>query len=370
MQQLLREWPPGYGGVERVAHSLADELGGTVFALRHSRVGYFDPLTVPYKRRLLPSLPLARFRCPFPSQALMELLLSRQPLLAHLPCPTVLFLALIAQWLQPQRLVRFYWHAFLDPRPGIPGWLERLYQRLALRLLRPFPVITTSPVLLEALQAEGLCPEKLACLPCVLPMLSEQEYEHLCLLRRQQGEQIKPNGRLIAIGRLDSYKRIDWLIRAMEKAPAVRELHVVGEGPDRPRLEALARQCIADGRPVCFHGRVGEARKLQLLAEADVLVLPADRCNEAFGIVQLEAMACGIPALAFQLPRSGMHWVSSLPDLPWRGDPLQLPMLLQRLLLDQDLYRRACEQARVRYEQHFCRASWRRQLDALALLER
>ena len=48
VEQLLREWPPGYGGVERVAHELASVWGGAVYSLdvQHQALTAKDPLAV------------------------------------------------------------------------------------------------------------------------------------------------------------------------------------------------------------------------------------------------------------------------------------------------------------------------------------
>ena len=78
-------------------------------------------------------------------------------------------------------------------------------------------------------------------------------------------------------------------------------------------------------------------------------MLPADRCNEAFGIVQLEAMAAGIPSLAFRLPRSGMAWVCELPGLAWPGAPADLAAVLQRLAAEPAWRAALGRQARDRY---------------------
>ncbi|MCP9775696.1 glycosyltransferase [Cyanobium sp. WAJ14-Wanaka] len=359
MLQLLREWPPGYGGVERVAHclALAGGSGDTTFSLTPAPPAA-DPLPVPYRRVLLPALPLGRLLLALPSKALFQLLAGREPLLGHLPCPTVLLLVLVARLLRPRRHIYIYWHAFIEPRPTIAGWLEAVYQALALALLRFFPVLTTSPPLRHQLIQSGLPVAQVTCLPCCLPPPIEAACNQIHQCRLQQPE-ARPLGRLISIGRLDSYKRIDWLLQAIAFAPAVGQLDLVGDGPLRGRFEALASELGLSQR-VVFHGRLAEQAKLDLLSTADLLVLPADRCNEAFGIVQLEAMASGIPSLAFDLPRSGMFWVSNLPALGWSGRPSELAATIQQLLSDAPRHRLACHQARRRYDQYFAYPIWRR----------
>ena len=86
--------------------------------------------------------------------------------------------------------------------------------------------------------------------------------------------------------------------------------------------------------------------KQQKIADSDVLVLPSDRNNEAFGIVQLEAMAAGRIALAFDKPRSGMGWVGRLPGLPWSQSPDGLVEVLQRLADQPALRQKLSEQSR------------------------
>lgn len=356
MIQLLREWAPGYGGVERTAHNLAMACGGSIASLRGPS-GEEEPLEVDYRRWQLPSLPIGRFLLVLPSAPLWRLLWSRQPLLAHLPCPSVLALACLARVLRPHREVRFYWHAFLEPRSGFVGCLELLYVSIALRLLRASSVITTSPILRDALIHAGVAVKPIAVLPCALPAALE------CALLKQRDTRSRvPRGRLIFIGRLDSYKRVDWLLEAFAATPSACELAVVGDGPDRGRLEQQVLRLLRTDQRVDFHGRVSEGRKRELLSQADLLVLPADRCNEAFGIVQLEAMASGIPALAFDRPRSGMHWVSALPALPWQGEPDRLAPVLERVLSDPSLYRELCQQAAERYDRAFAHAVWQQKL--------
>ena len=114
---------------------------------------------------------------------------------------------------------------------------------------------------------------------------------------------------VIYIGRLDSYKRLDLLLESRAQLSTPWKLVVVGDGPKRTYFEQLAKNLFADQSLVRFVGCLSETEKFECLAEADLLVLPSDRSNEAFGIVQLEAMAACRLALAFD-QRSGMSWVS------------------------------------------------------------
>lgn len=378
--QLLREWPPGYGGVERVAHELAaawHEQGksATVFSLvaQPRALQEPDPLPVSYRRVPLPSWPLGRLVLPLPSRPLLRLLFAPEPLHAHLPCPAVLALALLARLLRPRRCISLHWHSFLEPAPTPAGRLFGAYQGLAERLLPCFArIITTSPVLRTELIAAGAAAAAVRVLPCSLPELLELQAAQIAATRlaadpAERAVDARRPFRLISIGRLDSYKRIDWLIEALVAAERLLppdgpglQLDVVGHGPDRAALERLAAQ-RAPSR-VCFHGRVEESAKQALLARADLLVLPANRCNEAFGIVQLEAMACAVPAVAFDHPRSGMAWVSRTQALPWDGQRDSLPALIARLAADPALLLRSRRAALERYREQFARAVWLQRL--------
>jgi len=222
MLQLTREQPPGYGGVERVAHELADAIAAQGPS-SPSRVYYLfgssapDPLPVHYRRIRLPAWSLGRLPLPLPSPALARLLLSPDSLIAHLPCPTVLGLALLCKLLRPRRRVCLVWHSFLEIKPAAVGVLTGLYQRAALALLRLFDqVITTSPVLqAELARRSGLPLSSFAVLPCCVPASFEQQ-----ALAAPSPPPDPAALRLITISRLTSYNRIDWLLEAIAQANA------------------------------------------------------------------------------------------------------------------------------------------------------
>jgi len=112
---------------------------------------------------------------------------------------------------------------------------------------------------------------------------------------------------LLTLGRLwatDNYKGIDEVMELLpalaERIPEIAYL-VVGEGDDRGRLEAKARSLGVRDR-VIFAGFIPEEEKADHYRLADAYVMPG--WGEGFGIVYLEAMACGIPTLGSKLDGS------------------------------------------------------------------
>lgn len=104
------------------------------------------------------------------------------------------------------------------------------------------------------------------------------------------------------VGRLKRYKGVDAALRALALARAVRgdlRLEIAGQGDDGPRLERLARS-LGLGAAVRFHGFVPEDEKRQLLRRAWAVVFPSPK--EGWGISNVEAAACGTPALASDSP--------------------------------------------------------------------
>ena len=105
-----------------------------------------------------------------------------------------------------------------------------------------------------------------------------------------------PEPLFLAMGRLTDYKRLDLLLRLWDRVRHVvgGKLVIAGDGPERPRLQALA------GPGVEFTGRVSEQEKHRLLCSAWLLMHPA--LIEGWGIVVAEAAIRGTPAVAFDVP--------------------------------------------------------------------
>lgn len=110
------------------------------------------------------------------------------------------------------------------------------------------------------------------------------------------------------IGRLVYYKGCPVLLDAFAKAPKDAILTLVGDGVLREELEQQAKTLGISDR-VRFLGRVEDDVMRQCMEDADVFVLPSIERSEAFALVQLEAMAYGIPVINTNLP-SGVPEVS------------------------------------------------------------
>jgi rhamnosyl/mannosyltransferase len=131
-------------------------------------------------------------------------------------------------------------------------------------------------------------------------------------------------------------------------------LLIAGAGPEREAMEIMAGRLGLRER-VSFLGEVSESQRRVLLHGADVFVLPSIDRREAFGIAQLEAMACGTPVVSSNLP-TGMRFVNQQGVtgflVPPR-DPEALAEAVNRLLEDPGLRMRFGRAARDRIEREF-----------------
>src|ERR1700733_2479538 len=160
-------------------------------------------------------------------------------------------------------------------------------------------------------------------------------------VRARYGERL-----VISVGRLVYYKGFDVLIRAM--ASVRGKLVIVGDGPLRGELQALAARLGVTDK-VVFAGEINNAGVTPYYHAADLFALASVARSEAFGIVQIEAMAAGLPVVNTSLD-SGVPFVSldgqtGLTVPP--GNPQALAVAINRLL-DDDGLRQSLGEAGVR----------------------
>ena len=154
------------------------------------------------------------------------------------------------------------------------------------------------------------------------------------------------------VGRLTHHKGVEQFVRSAQfTGPDVQHV-VVGDGPRRPALEALARE-TAPGR-VTFAGRVPSADLPGYYRAATVGVLPSTSRLEAFGIAALECMASGRPVVVSDMP--GVTEVIDPGVTGLLAEPLNAEDLgakVRRLAEDEELARSMGKAARARVLERF-----------------
>ncbi len=152
---------------------------------------------------------------------------------------------------------------------------------------------------------------------------------------------------LLFVGRLRYYKGLDSLIRALPQIAA--RLLVVGNGPMENEWRTLA-ETIGVAERIAWLGEVPDADLPAVYHLANLFVLPASHPSEAFGLVQVEAMAAGLPVVCTELG-TGTSYVnqSGVTGLvvPPR-EPDALAQAINRLLTDRVFHARLAAGARQR----------------------
>jgi glycosyltransferase involved in cell wall biosynthesis len=109
----------------------------------------------------------------------------------------------------------------------------------------------------------------------------------------RRADRVRPGRHIVAVSNLEPRKGLDYLIEAVQQLVAEgRELMVtvVGEGPDRKRLENQAQ-----GLPIALVGSRSRDEIVSLLQNADVFAMPT--LADPFGISAVEATAAGVPVV-------------------------------------------------------------------------
>ena len=160
--------------------------------------------------------------------------------------------------------------------------------------------------------------------------------------------------RLLCVGRLTPAKGQLLLVQAcaqLLREDLPFELTLVGDGPDRARLETAVRRHGLQ-RQVRFAGSLNQREVQAELACADAFVLPS--LAEGIPVVLMEAMASGVPCISCPvngIPELIDHGQSGLLATP--GDVPDLTAQLRRLFRDAGLRQHLATQGRTKVEQHF-----------------
>lgn len=167
-----------------------------------------------------------------------------------------------------------------------------------------------------------------------------------------------PGKVIFTLGRHVYYKGIDVLIQAMPLVDPNTTLLIGGTGPLTQQWQELANHCGVSSR-VRFLGMIDEAELPAYYQACDLFCLPATSTAEAFGIVQVEAMASGRPVVSTSLP-SGVSFVNQHQHtglIVSPGDKLALAEAINTLMRDDAFRAKLGRQAQERARQEFSSAA-------------
>ena len=169
------------------------------------------------------------------------------------------------------------------------------------RALARASIIVTSPQYLNSSPVLARHHERCKVVPLAISPedFATPDADEVRKLRERYGPNL-----VVAVGRLVYYKGFEYLIRAMGRVDG--NLLLIGQGPLLQPLRKIARECGVANR-VTFLDGVDDI--VPYYHAAEIFVLPSIARSEAFGIVQLEAMACGKPVINTSLD-TGVPFVS------------------------------------------------------------
>lgn len=226
----------------------------------------------------------------------------------------------------------------------------RFYRPLLWQVLRRADrILATSPQYIVSSPFLSRFAAKCTVVPLGVPLgrFDQPDSSEVASLRAKSAGPV-----LLFVGRLRYYKGLHYLMDALDVVNAT--LWVVGSGPMETDWRAYAASLPWNER-IVFWGEVSDKLLPAYYHACDVFVLPACERSEAFGAVQIEAMAAGKPVVCTELGTGtsfvNQHGVTGFVVPP--RDPAALAEAINCLLSDESLRRRMGEAGRVRARAEF-----------------
>ncbi len=220
-------------------------------------------------------------------------------------------------------------HCYYDDGPWLKRMAKRCWDRTLERMMlrRSHSTVLLAPFWLDELRKRGFVVSSPVILPnCILARSS--------LARPAAAMPLQGRPAMLSVGRLDAVKRLDDAIAALrEPGLEAAMLHVVGIGPDKARLEAVAQR-ISVAERVIFHGFVPDETVAAMAAGADCFVLTSGA--EGGPTVLIEMMLMERPLVASNIPgnRAILGATGSEAGLYPLGDIAELARTVRRAVTE------------------------------------
>ncbi|MCP3901175.1 MAG: glycosyltransferase [Desulfobacteraceae bacterium] len=333
--QINKLYYPYVGGVETVVRQLAEgfaknKISSHVFAIHRTRDTRQDSHSIIKGVSVVKAKQNFRYGTQTVSFNLIKLLQNFEADIVHLHLPNP-YAVLAYLYAQPKGKLVITYHS------------DIVRQKLFKTLYKPFSeiilekadrLVATSENLIASSSVLQKHPLKTEVIPLgINPDEYKIESSVLEETKKKFGQ-----GFLLAVGRLVEYKGFKYLIKAMEFVPGQR-LYIIGEG----RMENKLRNLIKEKR-LC--DRISLLKSLSfetfkaMMSLSKLFVFPSVSNNEAFGIVQLEAMIFGKPVISSDLP-TGVTYVNQdgvTGLIARKKDPIDIARAINTLLSNKELY--------------------------------
>ncbi|OXA81444.1 rhamnosyl/mannosyltransferase [Flavobacterium aquidurense] len=189
------------------------------------------------------------------------------------------------------------WHANIKNSRW--SWIEKYYNPAIKKLLdRADHIVVTSPQLFEASDVLKNYKEKIK----IIPLSFDPKYKILNSKKYPENREFE----LLFVGKLRKYKGVEYLIKAIEHLPI--KLSIVGNGEEFYNLNKQIDDLKIRNK-VRFITFASDEELDEIYKKSDLFILPSINEAEAFGVVQLEAMANALPVINTYLD-SGVPFVS------------------------------------------------------------
>jgi len=169
---------------------------------------------------------------------------------------------------------------------------------------------------------------------------------------------------IFTFGRHVPYKGLKYLIEAAPLISNDAVIVIAGKGP----LSRSLKESAKSFQNIHFIGRLEENALRQYLYAADIFAFPSITRNEAFGIALAEALYCGLPAVTFTIPDSGVNWLSLKDETGLEVENANAKAFadaVNQLLTASDLRKKLSENASLRIKANFTIEAIKEQLEDL-----
>jgi glycosyltransferase involved in cell wall biosynthesis len=296
---------PHIGGIEDVCHSIVmglPEYHHIVICFNDKKTDEtdtYESITVIrcgiFKKLFSQSLSISFY------SRLKKLFAEFNPDIVHFHTPNPLSSVYLLLLIPKNAKLIVHWHSDIVEQ----GFLYTFYHPIEKKMLqRADKILVTSPTYVAGSKPLSQWKDKLHVIPntvnvqkLTLKKGDEQAIEQI--RNRYDRKNI-----IFTFGRHVPYKGISYLIDAIPDLSHDCVIVIAGKGP---LTECLKK--MSNAANLYFIGKVDDAELRRYLYASYLFAFPSITRNEAFGIALAEAMYCGLPAVTFTIPDSGVNWV-------------------------------------------------------------